>query len=69
MRIYLILFYVFFIAVNSIAQPKVVDKIIAQVGDNIILYSDIENQKLQATQAGITADRNLECNVLEQLMC
>ena len=69
MRIYLILFYVFFIAVNSIAQPKVVDKIIAQVGDNIILYSDIENQKLQAIQAGITADRNLECTVLEQLMC
>ena len=43
----LILLFILTVAANSVAQNKVVDKIIAQVGDNIILLSDIENQKLQ----------------------
>lgn len=47
---------------------KVVDKIAAQVGDNIILLSDIQAQKLQAIQAGITVTNQIDCEILEELM-
>ena len=52
------------------AQPEgvVVDKIAAQVGDNIILLSDIESQKQQAVASGIQLSPNIQCEILEQLM-
>jgi peptidyl-prolyl cis-trans isomerase SurA len=58
------------IAVACYAQPggRVVNKVVAQVGDNIILLSDIENQKLQAVQAGVETSRDMECTILEELM-
>lgn len=64
----LILLFILTVAANSVAQNKVVDKIIAQVGDNIILLSDIENQKLQAVQAGVEVTPIMDCNLLEQIM-
>lgn len=58
-----------FLATISFAQErKVVDKIVAQVGDNIILMSDLEAQKLQAIQAGMTVTKEMDCTVLEELM-
>jgi peptidyl-prolyl cis-trans isomerase SurA len=58
-----------FLAPISFAQErKVVDKIVAQVGDNIILMSDLEAQKLQAIQAGMTVTKEMDCTVLEELM-
>jgi peptidyl-prolyl cis-trans isomerase SurA len=58
-----------FLATISFAQErKVVDKIVAQVGDNIILMSDLEAQKLQAIQAGMTVTKEMDCSVLEELM-
>jgi peptidyl-prolyl cis-trans isomerase SurA len=63
------LFLFFFICSFSFAQNgKIVNKILAQVGDNIILLSDVENQKLQAKQAEIEIGENFSCSVLEQLM-
>lgn len=58
------------LAITCYAQPsgKVVNKVVAQVGDNIILLSDIENQKLQAVQAGVETTRDMECAILEELM-
>lgn len=47
---------------------KIIDKIVAQVGDQIILLSDIETQKQQAIQAGVEATRNTDCSLLEQLL-
>jgi len=47
---------------------KLVNKVIAQVGDNIILLSDIEIQKLQAKQSEMNVDLDFSCSVLEQLM-
>ena len=52
----------------SINAQRTIDKIIAQVGDNIILMSDIEAQKVQATQAGVAIAPDFKCNVLEELM-
>lgn len=57
----------FLCAFNSWSQ-KIIDKIVAQVGDNIILLSDIQAQKLQAIQAGMTVGRELDCNILEEMM-
>jgi peptidyl-prolyl cis-trans isomerase SurA len=50
------------------AQGSVVDKIVAQVGDNIILLSDIEGQKVQAVQAGVVISPMMDCNLLEQML-
>jgi peptidyl-prolyl cis-trans isomerase SurA len=47
---------------------KFVNKVLAQVGDNIILLSDIEIQKLQAKQSEMEVDFDFSCSVLEQLM-
>ena len=52
----------------SFSQEKVIDKIIAQVGDNIVLLSDIQAQKIQALQAGMTMSPALDCQILEELM-
>ncbi len=49
-------------------QGIVVDKIAAQVGDNVILMSDIEAQKQQAIAAGMQVGFNTDCEVLEELM-
>lgn len=47
---------------------QTIDKIAAQVGDNIILISDIQSQKIQAAQAGMTLNPEMDCVMLEELM-
>jgi peptidyl-prolyl cis-trans isomerase SurA len=49
-------------------QTSVIDKIVAQIGDNIILKSDIEAQKQQAAQSGLVVTKETDCSILEQLM-
>ena len=46
---------------------KIVDRVIAVVGDNPILLSDVEEQKLQAYQQGLDPNE-YECDILEELM-
>jgi peptidyl-prolyl cis-trans isomerase SurA len=50
------------------AQPIVLDKIAAQVGDNIILFSDLKIQEMQAKEAKIEIDSTFDCRMLEELM-
>jgi len=59
-----------FICSSVFAQVEgtVVDKIAAQVGDNIILMSDIENQKQQAAASGLKVSMAMDCEILEDLM-
>lgn len=47
---------------------KVIDEIVAQVGDNIILRSDIEAQKLQLKNQGQKVDEQSSCSILEELL-
>ena len=47
---------------------KTIDKIAAQVGDNIILLSDIQAQKLQAIQAQVEISPDMDCEILEQVL-
>ncbi len=49
-------------------EGKVIDKIIAIVGNNIILYSDIETQYGQYIQQGNNADETVKCAILEQML-
>ena len=48
------------------AQDKIVDQIVAVIGSNIILKSDIENYALQSQAQGITTDGDMKCEILEQ---
>jgi len=60
---------IFLVAASySLAQPQTLDKVVAQIGDNIILLSDIRDQRLQAQEAKIDIKANFDCQVLEQLM-
>ncbi len=49
-------------------SPIVIDKIVAQVGDEIILLSDLQAQKLQMIQAKLEVDHKTDCNIIEGLM-
>ena len=65
MRIFKILIFIFF---PSVFFGQVIDKIVAQVGDNIILLSDIQAQKLNIIQDGRELDENVDCFILEELL-
>ncbi len=61
-----------FIACDLKAQDDtsgvIIDKVIAVVGSEIILYSDIEAQYLQLLQQGYDTDEDLRCTILEELL-
>ncbi|MEJ6506078.1 MAG: peptidylprolyl isomerase [Crocinitomicaceae bacterium] len=65
-----ILSFVFIsVSFSAFCQPgKLVNKVIAQVGDNIILVSDLEQQQLQAKQSEMDVDFKFSCSILEQSM-
>ncbi|MFT5860081.1 MAG: peptidyl-prolyl cis-trans isomerase SurA [Flavobacteriaceae bacterium] len=67
MRLLLIFSFIGSLSFNSGAQ-QIVDKIAAQVGDKVILLSDIQAQKIQAIQAGLVATPEMDCEMLEELM-
>ncbi len=60
-----------FILVNALftnAQDKVVDQIVAIVGSNPILKSDIEQQHQQMLAQGQTSEGDMKCEILESLL-
>ena len=63
-------FIFYFLLFASQAQPKKVlaDKIIAVVGDKIVLKSDIDNTILDMQRQGIEVPSNARCLSLEQAM-
>ena len=67
MRLRLIFSVIALTSFSSFAQ-QTIDKIAAQVGDKVILLSDIQAQKIQAIQAGITVTPEMDCEMLEELM-
>lgn len=50
------------------AQDKVIDQIVAVVGGNIILKSDIENMHINQQAQGITSDGDMKCEILEDFL-
>jgi peptidyl-prolyl cis-trans isomerase SurA len=53
---------------STVSAQQIIDKIVAVVGYRPILLSDIEEQKEQARQQGIKVDKELECQILEELL-
>ena len=62
------LFSVLYTSTALAQNGKLVNKVLAQVGDNIILMSDVEIQKIQAKQSEMNVDFDFSCSVLEKLM-
>lgn len=50
------------------AQDKVIDQIVAIVGSNPILKSDIETQAMDLQARGVTTEGDMKCEILEQLL-
>jgi peptidyl-prolyl cis-trans isomerase SurA len=62
----LTLIFLLFLSLNSIAQDTIiVDQIIARVGDEIILQSDVEASYFQWLAEGNSASPQAKCNILE----
>lgn len=55
-------------SISGMSQSKLIDKVVAQVGENIILYSEIQGQKVAALQNGNTEESVDECAILEQML-
>ncbi|MCX7953662.1 MAG: peptidylprolyl isomerase [Bacteroidales bacterium] len=48
-------------------HSQIIDKVIAVIGNNVILYSDIENQRIQSLKA--SEDTNINaCHIFEELV-
>ena len=52
----------------SQGDGKVIDKIVAKVGNEYILLSEIENQKLSLRQNDITIKPEMDCEIIEGLL-
>lgn len=69
MRLIAIISLLSLFSFNSTAQNyKTIDKIIAQVGDKVVLLSDLEQQKVQARINEMNITRELECQILEEML-
>ncbi|WP_107039333.1 peptidylprolyl isomerase [Brumimicrobium mesophilum] len=53
---------------NSTSSEKIIDEIVAQVGDLPILLSDLESQKLQLRGEGMDVNDQTNCSILEELL-
>ncbi len=53
---------------NSEAQKQIVDQVIAVVGKNIILQSDIENRYMQMVMQGYVSGGDMKCEILEDFL-
>lgn len=56
------------LVMGSMAQDKVIDQIVAIVGGNIILKSDVENMNIAQQAKGITSEGDMKCEILEEFL-
>lgn len=64
----IILILVLFLPGHLKAQQKIVDRIVATVGNNIVLQSDIENMYRQMMSQRRTSQGDMKCEILEDLL-
>ena len=64
----LICILLFFQSAELICQQKIIDEIIAVVGDKKVLFSDIEKQYQQLTAQGIKPSDDLRCQLFEEFL-
>ncbi|RKD17204.1 peptidylprolyl isomerase [Pelobium manganitolerans] len=68
MKKYLALVVMLFTVALSFAQEKVVDKVVAVVGDNIILKSEVDQQYAQYIVQGNKPDEETKCAFLQNML-
>jgi len=69
MRIFFLFILFVFSGLPSLtAQVKVIDEVVAVVGDKRILYSDIEQNFLQQISQGEKLDESAKCFILEDML-
>lgn len=69
MKKYISLFLFLMIAfANQQAKSQEIDKVVAVVGESIILKSEVENQYAQYLAQGNSADNSIKCYFLQQLL-
>jgi len=56
------------VQITAQEDPQVIDEIIAVVGDELVLLSDLEGQKAQYRQQGLGDTPDMECQVFETLL-
>lgn len=66
LKSFLIAFGLACVAPSVCAQSNVIDEVIAIVGDNAVLKSDIERQYQQMIMEGVNYSGDLKCHILEQ---
>ena len=63
---------VFFFLLNIVVFvglcQEVIDQVVAIVGENPILYSEIQGQKLQLLQQGVELEEDIDCYLLDEFM-
>jgi peptidyl-prolyl cis-trans isomerase SurA len=64
----MLLFFAFTFAGNLFAQVRLIDKVVATVGDRMIMLSDVQQQKLQMIQNKIPVNDKTDCFILEELI-
>ena len=62
------LLIIFFSVYSAFSQNKPIDRIVAVIGKNIVLQSDVESQYSQYIGQGNPADPELKCQMLDQIM-
>ena len=67
MKKIILLILLSFIIWKGICQ-EVIDKVVAIVGENSILYSEIQGQKLQLLQQGSDLNDDIDCFLLDEFM-
>ena len=68
MRKIVSIIFCLFVLLPLFAQPKMIDKVVGVVGDNIILLSDVEVQIQQAKAQGEVISDRLRCTIFDQLL-
>jgi peptidyl-prolyl cis-trans isomerase SurA len=65
-KIILIFLLSFTIQLNH--SQEIIDQVVAIVGENPILYSEIQGQKLQLLQQGMELDAEMDCYLIDEFM-
>ena len=66
MKRIIISIFLSFLSITSYTQ--IVDEIIAVVGDEVVLASDIETQYLQYLSQGYTDSEDVRCQIIEDVL-
>ena len=63
--ILVVLVFITSLSVNAQKEGSVIDKVIAVIGSNVILKSDLESQIVSMRAQGVLIDDNIRCEIID----